>query len=494
MDQGQSTMTEAPELTDVGGRATQPAQSHPPLPSLATPGSPLSHRMADQVIGGIATTPSVESSASDGTDRDHAALWSDSLQSLLEQPPAALPQYLVVGGIIFTGIVGAWAWFGTLEEVSTAQGELVPQGEVFKVQPPISGEVIAIHIKEGDPVVQGQAIARLDDRLINQEIQRLTVSLEASQDKLAQTQVLIGQAQRGLSTVQSIAMADISARQSAITQEQAAISTSERLVDQLNVDRKAQMERLNQLAGLVNQGALSRDNLFQLQQTLRDRDRSIIETQGQAEQSRSTLARLEAELTQTQAQAQRNELETTQQLQQLQIEATNLQATIRETQALIARSQTELGQTILASPVNGTISTLTIANVGEVIQPGQTLAEIAPSTAPLILSAWLPNAKAGLVEVGMPVNIKLEAFPYQDYGIVTGWVLSISPDSRTHEQMGQVYKVEVSLDKTEMNHEGDSVPLRAGQAATADIIVNRRRIISLILEPIRKLQKGNLSI
>jgi len=491
IDQGQGIMTGIPEFTDVGGQA---AQSHSPLSIRATPSAPLSQAMAERVMGGISTTPSVEPSESDRTDRDHAALWSDSLQSLLEQPPAALPQYLVVGGIIFTGIVGAWAWFGTLEEVSTAQGQLAPQGEVFKVQPPISGEVIAIHIKEGDPVVQGQAIARLDDRLIEQEIQRLTVSLEATQDKLAQTQTLIGQTQRGLGTVQSIAMADISARQSAITQEQAAIATHKRLLDQLNVDRRAQMDRLDQLSSLVSQGALSRDHLFQLEQALRDRDRSIIETQGQSEQSRSTLARLESELVQTQAQAQRNELEATQQLQQLQIEATNLQATIRETQALIARSQMELGQTILTAPVDGTISTLTIANVGEVIQPGQTLAEIAPSTAPLILSAWLPNEKAGLVEVGMPVNIKLEAFPYQDYGIVAGSVLSISPDSRPHEQMGQVYKVEIALDKTEMNHEGTIVSLRAGQTATAEIVVNRRRIMSLILDPIRKLQKDNLSI
>lgn len=487
-------MTGTPELTDAGKRATQSAQNHSPLPLLATSGPPLGQRVTKQVMGGTSTAPSAESSGSARSGRDSAAIWSDSLQSLLEQPPATLPQYFVVGGIIFTGIVGTWAWFGTLEEVSTAQGQLAPQGEVFKVQPPISGEVIAIHVNEGDPVVPGQAIARLDDRLINQEIQQLTVSLEASQDKLAQTQTLIGQAQKGLSTVQSIAMADISARQSAISQEQAALSTSERLLAQLNVDRNAQMERLDQLAGLVNQGALSRDHLFQLQQALRDRDRSIIETQGQTEQSRSTLVRLEAELVQTQALAQSKELDAIQQLQQLQIETTNLQATIHETQALITRSQTKLGQTILTAPVDGTVSALTIANAGEMVQPGQTLAEIAPSTAPLILSAWLPNEKAGLVEVGMPVNIKLEAFPYQDYGIVAGSVLSISPDSRPHEQMGQVYKVEVALDKTEMNHEGAVVPLRAGQTATAEIVVKRRRIMSLILDPIRKLQKDNLSI
>lgn len=488
-------MTKTPEFADVYRRATQSSQLHSPPPHSTTASRPaFSPLMAEAVVGGVETGQPVGPSGAATVHGDRVAIWSDSLQSLLEQPPAALPQYLVVGGIIFTSIMGTWAWFGTVEEVSIAQGQLAPQGEVFKVQPPISGEVIAIHVNEGDPVVQGQVIARLDDRLIDQEIQRLTYSLEASQEKLSQTQTLIGQTQLSLNTVKSIASADIAARQSSIAQEQVAMSTSARLLDQLNVDRTAQMERLDQLSDLVNQGALSRDHLFQLEQALRDRDRSITETQGQAEQSNSTLDRLEAELTQTQALAQRNELDAIKQLQQLQIEATNLQATIRETQALLERSQTEISQTTLTAPVSGIVSALTIANIGEVIQTGQTLAEIAPSTAPLILSALLPNEKAGLVEAGMPVNIKLDAFPYQDYGIVSGSVLSISPDTSSHEQMGMVYQVEVMLDIKAINHEGNVVPLRAGQTATAEIIVRRRRIMSLVLDPIRKLQKGNLSI
>lgn len=491
-------MTSTPEFADAYRRAT-----HPSNPNLSQPGSStasllvLSQPMADAVMGGVGTGHVAAPSVDDAVHRDrrdHISVWSDSLQSLLEQPPAALPQYLVVGGLIFTGIVGTWAWFGTVEEVSTALGQLAPQGEVFKVQPPISGEVIAIHVNQGDAVAQGQVIARLDDRLIDQEIQRLTYSLEASQEKLAQTQALIGQTQLGLETVQSMARADIVARQSSIAQEQTAITTSEQLLAQLNVDRNAQVERVERLSDLVSQGALSRDHLFQLEQALRDRDRSITETQGLVEQSGSTLARLEAELTQTQALAQRNELDAIKQLQQLQIEATNLQSAIRETQALLERSQTELSQTTLSAPVSGIVSALTIANVGEVIQPGQTLAEIAPGTAPLVLSALLPNEKAGLVAAGMPVNIKLDAFPYQDYGIVAGSVLSISPDTSPHEQMGMVYQVEVMLDTTAINHEGTLVPLRAGQTATAEIVVRRRRIMSLVLDPIRKLQKGNLSI
>jgi hemolysin D len=231
-----------------------------------------------------------------------------------------------------------------------------------------------------------------------------------------------------------------------------------------------------------------------MEQALRDRDRSITETQGATERSTSTMAQLEAKLAQTEATAQKNALETAERLQQLQIEATRLEATIRESEVLLAQTETELSQASLVSPVDGVVSTLEIANVGEVLQPGQTVAEIAPVTAPLVLTAQLPSQEAGLADVGMPTNIKFDAFPYQDYGIVTGQVVAISPDARVDETLGSAYRVDITLDQTHMDHEGNSIPLRAGQTASAEIVVRQRRILDLILDPIRRLQRGNISL
>lgn len=94
----------------------------------------------------------------------------------------------------------------------------------------------------------------------------------------------------------------------------------------------------------------------------------------------------------------------------------------------------------------------------------------------------------------MPVNMKFDAFPYQDYGIVTGKVLTISPDARSDETLGTVYRVDIALDTTYINHKGKAIALKAGQTATAEIVINQRRLISVVLDPIRKLQKGNLSL
>lgn len=450
------------------------------------------------VSGGVSSpkTPSSLEEAKSKVQENGAAseYWSDSLQSVLDQPPSAFSRNLIVGGICFTVFVGAWSWWGTVEEVSFAQGEIAPQGDVYRVQSVVGGEVVRLYAEEGDFVTQGERIAEIDNELIHKEIERLEESLRSYELQLGQKQALIQQTQSELNILQAMTQADVAARRSSLMQEQATIATQEQMLAQYELDRQAQVGRMNRLEELVDRGAFAEDQLFQVEQSLRDRDRSITETQGGIQRSMAAIAQLEAELAQTQATAERQLLTAQEKLQQLQIAATELTAKINDAQILLDKSRTELSQTVLVAPVEGILSSLEIANEGEVLQPGNTLAEIAPDSAPLVLAAMLPSQEAGLVEAGMPVNVKFDAFPYQDYGVVEGTVTSISPDADINEATGATYQVEIALEQTSMQHQGKEVPLRAGQTATAEIIVSQRRIISLVLDPIRKLQNSNISL
>jgi len=113
---------------------------------------------------------------------------------------------------------------------------------------------------------------------------------------------------------------------------------------------------------------------------------------------------------------------------------------------------------------------------------------------PLVLSASLPNQEAGFVKTGMPVQVKLDAYPYQNYGIVSGKVTSISPDTKPDERLGAVYRVEVSLAQSYLTANHQNIKLKAGETATAEIIIRRRRIADLLLDPIRQLQNGGINL
>ena len=113
----------------------------------------------------------------------------------------------------------------------------------------------------------------------------------------------------------------------------------------------------------------------------------------------------------------------------------------------MAEAKARLAQSQVRSPSNGILSSLELDNAGEFIQLGQTLAEVVPDSTPLVLSAMVPQPKAGLIKPGMTTQIKLDAFPYQTYGVMSGKVLSISPDAKRSPEIGSGYQVQIALEK-----------------------------------------------
>ncbi len=481
----------------------------------------------------------------------HSANWSTSVQTLLDQPPSALPQRLVIGGIIFCLTFGAWATFGRIDEVGHARGRLVPKGEAYKVDPVEMGKVASISVKEGQSVKAGQVLVELDTQMATGEIDRLQQMLTAYNIELSQKQTLLEKAHLEARTRDQISQASADSQKAAIAQanakaeattallseHQAAVAalseritrltpltnTAKELLQQREADVVAQKERLNRLAPLLTSGAISKEVVFQAQQNLRDRQSAIIQThlsettstkeqlfqaqqnlrerqsaitqsQGELQQIRAESTRLQAELTQKQAEGRRTRIEAQQQIQQLKVDTTQLKGKIADTQNLLTSAKTKLEQRFLKAPVDGVVSSLNVRNKGEVVQPSQTVAEVAPQNAPLVVSATLPNQEAGFVKTGMPVQVKLDAYPYQDYGVVPGKVTSVSSDAKPDQQAGSVYRVEIALERNYIKTNHQTIQFKAGQTASADITIRQRHIVDILLDPIKQLQKGGLSM
>jgi hemolysin D len=438
-------------------------------------------------------TPGFSSLAvADRPTASEAYLWSESLQTVLDQPPAALPARLMLGGFVFTSLFAAWAWLGQVQEVSYAQGKLAPQGEVYKVQPQTQAELARVVVEEGQTIKKGQVIAELDSRLAMVEIERLEQARNGYQLQLIQTRSLIDRTHLEGRTRQAIADAETQAQQSAIAQSVTDAATNREMLAQLDDEIAAYQVRLGRLNPLVEAGALAQDHLFEVEQSLRERQQTITQTQGKLKQALSQADQLRAGLAQKQAEGERSALEVRQQVQKLELEASQLAAKITETETLLKAAQTKLAQMFLYAPVDGTVSALNVDHQGEIVQAGQTIAEIAPNSAPLVLSAVLPSQEAGLVKEGMPVQMKFDAFPYQNYGVVMGTVRSISPDAKSDEKLGVVYEVKIALD--DVGQKQPVVSFKAGQTAKAEIVVRQRRIMDVLLEPIRKLQKGKITL
>ncbi len=475
--------------------------------------------------------------------------WSGALQTVLDEPPSSLPSQIVLGGIIFGMAVATWATVAQIDEVGKASGRLVPQGDSYKIHTLVPGKVARIDIKEGETVKAGQVIAQLDKELALNEVERLVQERASYQTQLIQTQALIEKTQLEAKTRVAISQAEVKGQEAVISQVNAKIQSQEvaiaqgqeranigqSLLEQLNNDAVAQKERLERLKSLVEQGALSKDQVFQAQQNLGDRQRTITQQTGEIQQAVNDSKRLQAELqrvlaeaqqlqaqlTQKQAESNTVQLQAEQTIQRLQVEKTQIYAkiqqtdkliqqakaqlkrlsltapVIQQTDKLIQQAKAQLKRLSLTAPVDGMVLSMNIANSGEVVQPGQTIAELAPENAPLVLETVLPTQEAGFIKVGNTAKVKFDAYPYQDYGVIMGKVISISPDSKQDQRLGAVYRVGISLDRnyvTTNNPNNQTVQFKPGQTATAEIIIRRRRIADILLDPIKQLQEGGSSL
>jgi HlyD family secretion protein len=219
----------------------------------------------------------------------------------------------------------------------------------------------------------------------------------------------------------------------------------------------------------------------------------LLRIQSQVNDTKKESKRLETEIAQLKEQKTQLQLETDQKIKQIQIAIEQLKGKIADVNHELEIAQSKKQETLLKSPVNGTVLSLNLQNIGQVIKPGQTIAEIAPKDAPLVLDASVPAKEAGFLEKGMPVKIKFDAYPYQDYGVVEGEVSSISPNSHTNKK-GTFYKVQIALGQNYIKHNQEKLKFQAGQSANAEIVIRRRRIADVIFDPIKKLQEGGLNL
>jgi HlyD family secretion protein len=86
------------------------------------------------------------------------------------------------------------------------------------------------------------------------------------------------------------------------------------------------------------------------------------------------------------------------------------------------------------------------------------------------------------------VQLKFNAFPYQRYGIIGGTLQTISPATKVSPQTRQpVYEGRITLDRDHYMVGDTAYPLRYGMTAAAEIVVRKRRLIDMALDPFRQI-------
>lgn len=185
------------------------------------------------------------------------------------------------------------------------------------------------------------------------------------------------------------------------------------------------------------------------------------------------------------------------QLKEIEMQIGTLTSQIRENQTQIDALDYQLEQRIIKAPVNGVVFQLPVQKTGSVLESGGLVAEIAPEQAPLIVKAQISSSESGFLEPEMPVKLKFDAYPFQDFGIVEGTLVKISPTTKivdTEAGKIEAYELDIELDRNYILARNKPIALKPGQKVTAEIIIRQRRLIDFVLDPFTKLQENGLEL
>jgi membrane fusion protein len=137
-----------------------------------------------------------------------------------------------------------------------------------------------------------------------------------------------------------------------------------------------------------------------------------------------------------------------------------------------------------------------MAEPGQPVAAGAHLLTLLPEDSPLEAHLYAPSRAVGFIREGQEVRLRYPAFPYQKFGSQRARVVSVARSALSPSELGfappdgsrePVYRVKVALERQAVAAYGREQPLQAGMQVEADILLDRRRLIEWVFEPLASL-------
>ena len=151
---------------------------------------------------------------------------------------------------------------------------------------------------------------------------------------------------------------------------------------------------------------------------------------------------------------------------------------------------------LVRSPIAGTVTALQ-GYAGQSIAPNAPVIMIVPEGSGMQATLLAPSRSAGFLEPGQDVNLLIDAFPYQKFGVQKGKIKEISATPYRPGELDapipyeqSVFRVVVDLDKQTVSAYGNEVALKTGMTLQGDLITDRRTLMQWMLDPLMTMKRS----
>ncbi|MEM7663648.1 MAG: HlyD family efflux transporter periplasmic adaptor subunit [Pseudomonadota bacterium] len=370
---------------------------------------------------------------------------------------------------VFMGALLAFLFNVDFARKETVRGKLRVDGAEAKIYALEPGLISQVFVEDGQLVANGDPIAEIrSDRFMVSGGALSEATLAALE---TEKETLVAR-KNALVTSADLNRKDAEQRlEDAIRKEGEARAQYEVAQGRLGIARK----RATDAEEFLAEGLIAEPQLNERLDAVAVLEQSVLQVEAQIGDAVSAQSRNRLEIDQVKAGLARDLTDISQRLSQID--------------AQMQRTESETTH-MLRAPIAGRVTALQ-ARYGEQAISGMPLAIVLPENSELVAEIYIPSRAIGFVEPGQQVKLQYDAFPYQKFGIAYGEVAVVASTAQLPQEIGTpsqtnepVYRVGISLEAQSLEAFSKQMPLQAGMELTADIVLENRRLLEWLLEPL----------
>jgi len=431
-------------------------------------------------------------------------LRSEEFQEVLGSVPPWILRWgiTVLAIVVFILLIGS----AVIKYPDVISGQIVLTGST----PPAtlvahaSGKIKELYVKDNQEVKKGDYLAVIDNPAKTEDILFLKNYLDSLTPSNSPTggelpPSLVGRGWgRGFGSLQQLftsfytTLFEYTEYQRLMYYPQKRKMTQERIAQyQKQYKTLLNQQRITEEQFMIVQKQYSRDSLLHVKGVISDQDmettkNTLLQSLAARQNMRSNLENTQIQIGQLKESMLDTEEQGTEKLNSLQ---TQLQSLVSQLKSGI--EDWELNY-VLKAPIDGKITFTSVWVENQNVTAGGAVFTIIPVGAiPIIGKALLPVARSGKVKEGQKVNIRLQNFPENEYGILRGTVKNIS---LTPAQSGEMsyYNVDISLNNGLITTYKKELPYLSDMQGQADIITEDLSLLERLFLPIKKILKESI--
>ena len=346
--------------------------------------------------------------------------------------PAPVWSRALAWTIISTASFGfIFAIFAKIDEVVLAPGELQPLGAERPVKAPFAGVIKDIVVKEGQKVTAGDTLLKFDADVSRKRKETLETQIKLENKRFEEESRAVKARKRGV----------------------------EARLKGLNRSLNTESGIYSNILPLAEIGAM--------QQT------EVLRQRNKVEQLDSEVQQASADLEEVEAQLNKLEQESLREISDLERQLVEVEDTITKEK--------------LSAPVSGIVFGMVPSSSGYAASAGETLVKVVPG-GEIEAKIYITNKDVGFMKPGMKAQIRVDAFPYTQFGSITGALKSVGTLPLEPDQQNPMprFPAYVKIDKEYLEKDGEKYNISAGQSVQVNLILRDKRVISLLTDAVQK--------